>query len=217
MDKVVPLAKALDKIEDGMDVMIGGFMSCGTPREIVKGLVDREVSDLKVIANDTGRPNDGIGRLIHNQQVKELVASHIGLNPETGDQMNDEELEVELVPQGTLAERIRAAGAGLGGFLTPTGVGTVVEEGKETKEIDGEKYLLELPLGAEVGLIKAWKADKKGNLIYRESARNFNPLIAMAAETVIVEVEELYEVGELAPNEIMTSAAFVDFIVGGDK
>ncbi len=217
MGKVVELEAALDKIDDGASVMIGGFMSCGTPRGIVKGLEEREVKELTIIANDAGYPNDGIGRLVCNHQAEKLIASHIGLNPKAGDQMNDGELDVDLIPQGTLAERIRAAGTGLGGFLTPTGVGTVVEEGKEKIEIDGEEYLLELPLEAEFGLVKAWKADKKGNLIYRKSARNFNPLIAMAAEEVIVEAEEIVEVGELNPNEVMTPAAFVDLIVGGGK
>ncbi|MBM7622635.1 acetate CoA-transferase subunit alpha [Sporohalobacter salinus] len=217
MAKIVSLDKALDQLEDKMEIMIGGFMSCGTPIKIVKGIVERGIKDLTIIANDTGRPNEGIGRLIHNKRAKKLIASHIGLNSETGDQMNDGTLDVELVPQGTLAERIRTAGAGLGGFLTPTGVGTVVEEGKEKLEIDGEKYLLELPLQADVALVKAWKADKKGNLIYRKSARNFNPLIAMAADTVIVEAEEVLEIGEIDPNDVMTPAAFVDFIVGGEK
>lgn len=131
--------------------------------------------------------------------------------------MNDGELEVDLVPQGTLVEQIRAAGAGLGGFLTPTGVGTVVEEGKDKIEIDGQEYLLELPITADVALVKAWKADKKGNLVYRKSARNFNPLIAMAADLVIVEAEEIVETGEIDPNEVMTPAAFVDIIVGGEE
>lgn len=217
MAEVTSLDEALNQIEDGMEVMIGGFMSCGTPKEIIKGMVEREVKDLTIIANDTGKPNDGIGRLIRNKQAEKVIASHIGLNPETGDQMNDGELEVDLIPQGTLAEQIRAAGAGLGGFLTPTGVGTVIEEGKDKIEIDGNEYLLELPITADVALVKTWKADKKGNLVYRKSARNFNPLIAMAADLVIVEAEEVVETGEIDPNEIMTPAAFVDIIVGGEE
>ncbi|GAB6139257.1 CoA transferase subunit A [Halanaerobaculum tunisiense] len=217
MAEVVSLDQALDNLADGMEVMIGGFMSCGTPRQLVKGMVERGFENLTVIGNDTGTLNEGIGRLIHNHQAEKLIASHIGLNPETGDQMNDGELDVELVPQGTLAERIRAAGSGLGGFLTPTGVGTVVEEGKEKIEIEGKKFLLELPLEADVALVRAWKADKKGNLVYRKSAKNFNPLIAMAADVVIVEAEEIMEIGEIDPNEVMTPSVFVDFIIGGEK
>jgi len=217
MGRVVSLSEVLTKIEDDMKIMIGGFMSCGAPRTLIKGIVEKNYKNLTIVSSDTGRPNDGTGRLICNGQVKKLFASHIGLNPETGKQMNSGEMEVILTPQGTLVEKIRAAGSGLGGFLTPTGIGTVVEENKKIIEIDGEKYLLELPLSADVALIKAWKADKKGNLTYRKSARNFNPLMAMAADIVIVEAEEILEVGEIDPDQVMTSAIFVDYIIRGEN
>lgn len=213
MAELLSIDEALVNIEDGMEIMIGGFMAIGTPENIIDGIVDKEIKDLTVIANDTAEPDEGIGKLIVNRQIKKVVATHIGLNPETGKQMNNEEIEVELIPQGTLAEQIRAAGAGLGGFLTPTGIGTVVEEGKEKKTINGKDYLLELPITADVALIKAWKADKKGNLVYRKSARNFNPVMATAADLVIVEVENLVEIGEIDPDDVMTPAAFVDIMV----
>ncbi|MCK8825056.1 CoA transferase subunit A [Fuchsiella alkaliacetigena] len=217
MAEIVSIEAALAEIEDGSKVMIGGFMAIGTPENLIDAMVEREIKDLTVIANDTGIPEQGIGKLIANKQIKKMIATHIGLNPETGRQMNEGELEVELIPQGTLVEQIRAAGAGLGGFLTPTGIGTVVEEGKEKIEVDGEEYLLELPMGAEIALVKAWKADKKGNLVYRKSARNFNPPMAMAADLVIVEAEEIVEVGEIDPDQVMTPAAFVDLIIGGEE
>lgn len=210
------IKEATDNIKDGLEVMIGGFMAIGTPENIIDGIVEKGVSDLTVIANDTALPDQGIGKLIVNKQVNKVIATHIGLNPETGKQMNNGDIEVELIPQGTLAEQIRSAGAGLGGILTPTGIGTVVEEGKEKKTIDGKEYLLELPISADVALIKAWKADRKGNLVYRKSARNFNPVMATAADLVIVEVENLVETGEIDPDDVMTPAAFVDIIVEVD-
>lgn len=213
MAELRSIDQALDNIKDGMEIMIGGFMAIGTPEKLIDGIVDKEIKDLTVIANDTAEPGEGIGKLIVSRQIKKVVATHIGLNPETGKQMNNEEIEVELIPQGTLAEQIRAAGAGLGGFLTPTGIGTIVEEGKEKQTIAGEDYLLELPISADIALIKAWKADKKGNLVYRKSARNFNPVMATAADLVIVEVENLVEIGEIDPDDVMTPAAFVDIIV----
>lgn len=213
MAELLSIDEALVNIEDGMEIMIGGFMAIGTPENIIDGIVDKEIKDLTVIANDTAEPDEGVGKLIVNRQIKKVVATHIGLNPETGKQMNNGEIEVELVPQGTLAEQIRAAGAGLGGFLTPTGIGTVVEEDKEKKTINGKDYLLELPISADIALIKAWKADKKGNLVYRKSARNFNPVMATAADLVIVEVENLVEIGEIDPDDVMTPAAFVDIMV----
>jgi len=213
MAELLSIDEALVNIEDGMEIMIGGFMAIGTPENIIDRIVDKNIKDLTIIANDTAEPDEGIGKLIVNRQIKKVVATHIGLNPETGKQMNNKEIEVELIPQGTLAEKIRAAGAGLGGILTPTGIGTIVEEGKEKKTINGEDYLLELPISADIALIKAWKADKKGNLVYRKSARNFNPVMATAADLVIVEVENLVEIGEIDPDDVMTPAAFVDIIV----
>lgn len=174
-------------------------MTCGTPVSLVRELVATGVRELTVICNDTGLQGDGIGMLVSADAIKHLIVSHIGTNPETGQKMIEGKIQVDLVPQGTLAEKIRCAGAGLGGFLTPTGVGTVVAEGKEHIEVDGRTYLLEKPLSADFALIKAWKADRKGNLIYRKSTRNFNPLMAMAAECVIAEVEEIVEVGRSIP------------------
>lgn len=216
MVELMSIKEATDNIKDGLEVMIGGFMAIGTPENLIDGIVEKGVSDLTVIANDTALPDQGIGKLIVNRQVNKVIATHIGLNPETGKQMNNGDIEVDLIPQGTLAEQIRSAGAGLGGILTPTGIGTVVEEGKEKKTINGKEYLLELPISADVALIKAWKADRKGNLVYRKSARNFNPVMATAADLVIVEVENLVETGEIDPDDVMTPAAFVDIIVEVD-
>ena len=202
---------------DGMTIMAGGFMGVGTPQALVNAMLEAEVKDITLIANDTAFTETGVGPLIVNKRVKKVIASHIGTNPETGRQMIAGEMEVELVPQGTLAERVRAGGAGLGGVLTPTGVGTVVEEGKEKITVDGREYLLEKPLRAEVALLKAYKADKAGNLIYHRSARNFNPLMALAADTVIVQVEQIVEIGEIDPDEVMTPGILVDkiFVQGG--
>ncbi len=215
MPKVLSPKAALSQINDGNSVMIGGFMTCGTPVHLVRKLVKLGIRNLTIIVNDTGVQGDGIGMLISADAVKHLIASHIGTNPETGKKKIDGTIRVELVPQGTLAERIRCAGAGLGGFLTPTGVGTVVAEGKQEMQLNGTTFLLEEPLQADFALIKAWKADRKGNLIYRKSARNFNPLMAMAAKTVIAEVEEIVEVGEIDPDHVMTPNIFVDYLVQG--
>lgn len=200
-----------------MTIMVGGFLGCKNPFKLVDALVEKGVKDITLIANDTAFPEVGIGKLIVNKQVKKLIASHIGTNRETGNQMNSGELEVELVPQGTLAERIRAAGAGLGGVLTPTGIGTVVAEGKRIIEVDGKEYLLEKPLRADVALIVGAKVDKKGNVRYAKATRNFNPLMATAADLVIVEADEIVEVGELDPDDVMTPGIFVDYIVGGNE
>ena len=219
MNKIISIEEISSILTDGMTIMAGGFMGVGTPQELVTALLEADVKDLTLIANDTAFVETGVGPLIVNKRVKRVIASHIGTNPETGKQMIAGELEVELVPQGTLAERVRAGGSGLGGVLTPTGVGTVVEEGKEKIIVDGSEYLLEKPLRAEVALIKAFKADKAGNLIYHRSARNFNPLMALAADLVIVQVEQIVEVGEIDPDEVMTPGILVDkiFIQGGSR
>jgi acetate CoA/acetoacetate CoA-transferase alpha subunit len=217
MTKIISLEKAAEKIKSGSRVMIGGFLACGSPDNIIDKLIDKGVDNLTIIANDTSFPDRGLGKLISNDCAKKVIASHIGTNPDTGKKMNEGSMEVELVPQGTLAERVRIGGAGLGGFLTPTGVGTIVEEGKRIIESEGKEYLLELPINADIALVKAWKADKKGNLVYRKSARNFNPLIAKACETVIVEAEEIVEVGEIDPDHVMTSSIFVDYIVRSEN
>ena len=217
MNKVISIEEAINHIEDGMTIMIGGFLGTGNPHKIIDALIEKNVKDLTLIANDTSFPEIGLGKLIVNKQVKKVIASHIGTNPETGRQMNEGETEVVLVPQGTLAEQVRAGGAGLGGFLTPTGIGTVVEEGKKKIEVDGKEYLLELPLRADVALLMGSIVDKKGNIYYNKSTRNFNPLMAMAADTVIVEAEKLVETGDIDPNNVMTPGVFVDYIVGGEK
>lgn len=213
MRKVVGIDEAAGRVQDGMTVMIGGFLGVGTPEWLIDALLAKGVKALTVIANDTAQPERGIGKLVVGRRVRKAIVSHIGTNPETGRQMNAGELEVRLVPQGTLVEQIRAGGAGLGGVLTHTGVGTMVEEGKAKIEIGGRIYLLELPLRADVALLKAYKGDTKGNLVYRLSARNFNPVIATAADWVIAEVERLVEPGEIDPDEVMTPGIFVDMVV----
>ncbi|MGE5575782.1 MAG: acetate CoA-transferase subunit alpha [Syntrophothermus sp.] len=213
MNKVVNIEEAVARVKDGMTVMIGGFLGVGTPELVIDALLAKGVKNLTVIANDTAQPERGIGKLVVGRRLKKVIVSHIGTNPETGRQMNAGELEVRLVPQGTLVEQIRAGGAGLGGVLTHTGVGTVVEEGKQKIEIGGRTYLLELPLKADVALLKAYKGDRMGNLIYRRSARNFNPVMATAAELVIAEVEKLVDPGEIDPDEVMTPGIFVDLVV----
>jgi len=200
MGKLIEMDAVLDHVRDGSTVMIGGFMGCGTPHTIMEGLVQKGVKNLKVIANDTALLGRGIGKLIDNDQVSELTASHIGLNPKTGRQMNAGKIKVDLVPQGTLAERIRAGGAGLGGFLTPTGLGTVVQEGKQVVKVGDREFLLEQPIRAQVALIKAFKADERGNLVFRLSARNFNPVMATAADYVVAEVEQLVPAGDIHPD-----------------
>lgn len=215
MSKVRTIAEACEYVQDGATVMIGGFLAVGTPENLIDALVAKKVSGLTIIANDSGWPDRGIGKLVVSKQVKKLVASHVGTNPETGRQMNAGEMHVVLTPQGTLAEQIRAGGSGLGGVLTPTGIGTIVENGKQKLTVDGREFLVELPLKADVALVKAKKADKFGNLVYSRSARNFNPLIALAAEYVIAEAEEIVEVGEIDPDEVMTPGILVDMVVKG--
>lgn len=217
MNKIVPIEQAVDHVKDGMTVMIGGFLGAGNPHKLIDALVKKGVKDLTIIANDTAFPEIGIGKLIVNKQAKKVIASHIGTNPETGRQMNEKETDVVLVPQGTLIEQIRAGGAGLGGFLTPTGVGTVVEDGKTKIEFDGKKYLLEKPLKADVALIFGSIVDKKGNVFHAKATKNFNVYSATAADIVIVEAEKLVEVGELDPDAVMTPGIFVDYIVRGDE
>jgi len=200
-----------------MTVMIGGFMGVGTPEGIVSIILDEGIKDLTLITDDTAFVDTGVGPLIVNHRVKKAITTHIGKNPEAGRQMIAGEMEVDLVPMGTFVERVRAGGAGLGGILTPTGVGTIVEEGKEKLTVDGRDYLLEKPLHAEIALLKAYKADKNGNLIYRKAARNFNPLMALAADLVIAEVEQIVEIGEMDPDEVMTPGVLIDkiFVQGG--
>ncbi|WP_298616042.1 CoA transferase subunit A [uncultured Odoribacter sp.] len=213
MNKFISIEEAVAQVKEGMTVMVGGFLANGTPNAIVDALAQSGVKNLTLICNDTAYPDRGVGQLIANKQVKKLIVSHIGTNPCTSEQMNSGELEIEFVPQGTLAERIRSGGAGLGGFLTTTGMGTIVAEGKPVISVDGKDYLLEKPLRADVALIGASLGDKSGNLIYRGTSQNFNPLMASAADLVIAEIAELVEVGELAPETVKTPAIFVDYIV----
>jgi len=211
--RTTSVADAVAKIPDGASLMIGGFMGVGTPERIVDEIVRQGKHGLTVIANDTALPGVGIGKLVSAGALAKVIVSHIGLNPETQKKMLAGELEVELVPQGTLIERIRAAGYGLGGVLTPTGVGTVVEEGKRKVEVDGREYLLEKPLFADFALIEAFLADYLGNLTYVLTARNFNPVIAMAGATVIVDAEHVVPVGMISPDHVMTPAPLVDWLV----
>ncbi|SRR6266404_1771144 len=217
MSKTIRAANAVEAIPQGSTLMIGGFMGVGSPVRLIDELVRQGKGDLTIIANDTARPGVAIGKLIVARLVRKIITSHIGTNPETQRQMLAGELEVELVPQGTLAERIRAGGHGLGGVLTPTGVGTTVEQGKRTLEIDGRIFLLEKPLRAEFALVNARRADHIGNLAYAMTARNFNPLIAMAADVVFAESQEIVPVGVLAPDDVMTPAVLIDFLIARER
>ncbi len=220
-DKMQTADEAVAGIQDGATIMVGGFMACGTPEILIDALVRKNVKDLTIICNDAGVPGRGVGKLLSNGQIKKLIASHVGLNPEVAQRMNtdveEDKLECVLIPQGTLAERIRAGGAGLGGILTPTGVGTIVAEGKQVINVAGKDYLLEEPLKAEFALIRGSVTDKFGNTIYNGTTQTFNPMMAAAAEHVIVGACEVVETGELDPNQVVTSGIFVDSIVGGEK
>jgi acetate CoA/acetoacetate CoA-transferase alpha subunit len=211
--KPVSLENAIALIPDGASVMVGGFMGIGTPERLIDELVRQGKRRLTVIANDTASPGCGIGKLVSSGVVGKVVASHIGLNPETQQKMIAGEIEVELVPQGTLIERIRAAGYGLGGVLTPTGVGTTAEEGKRKIELDGIQYLLETALHADFALVEAFLSDYYGNLTYALTARNFNPVIAMAATTVIVDAAHIVPVGMIPPDHVVTPAVLVDYVI----
>ena len=211
--KTIPLAEVVATIPDGASLMIGGFMGVGTPERVVDEIVRQRKRDLTVIGNDTAKPGTGIGKLVSAKLVRKAVVSHIGLNPETQQQMIAGDMCVELVPQGTLIERIRAGGFGLGGVLTPTGVGTVVEEGKRKIEVDGRNFLLEAPLKADFALLHAFLADYIGNLSYALTARNFNPLMAMAGAIVIATAEHIVPVGLIAPDHVVTPAPLVDYLV----
>lgn len=213
MKKVVELADAVSRIPDGASLLIGGFMGVGSPHRIIAELVRQGRRDLTVIANDTAKPGFGIGKLISAKLVARVVASHIGTNPETQKQMIAGEIEVELVPQGTLIERVRAGGFGLGGVLTPTGLGTPVEEGKQTVEVDGRRFLLEKPIVADFALIGAKRADYYGNLEYSLTTRNFNPIIAMAGATVFAEAEDIVPVGVIPPDCVVTPSPIVDHLI----
>ena len=210
--KVVTCEDALTKINDGQTIMFGDWHGELSAEELISGMLEKGVKEITAIAVSAGMPDQGVGRLIKEHRVKSIVTTHIGLNPVARDQMFADELKVEFVPQGTFAERIRCGGAGLGGCLTPTGIGTDVEIGKQKLTINGKEYLLELPLYADVALIKAWKADTAGNIAFRLTGRATNSYMAFAADTVIVEVEELVAVGELGPEEIDVAAPIIDMV-----
>lgn len=211
--KTVTLDKAVAMIPDGASVMIGGFMGVGTPERLMDELARQGKRGLTVIANDTAAPGRGIGKLVSGGVVRKAIVSHIGLNPETQRKMIGGEIEVELVPQGTLIERIRAGGFGLGGILTPTGVGTLAEGGKRKVEVDGKEYLLETALHADFALVCAMLSDYYGNLTYALTGRNFNPVIAMAADTVIADADHIVPVGMIPPDQVVTPAVLVDYVI----
>lgn len=213
MNKYISMSEAISKINDGSTILVGGFMTVGTPEHIIDALVQSRVKDLVIVCNDAGYENKGIGKLIANNQVKKLITSHIGLNPQVGLKMSEGNLIVELVPQGTLAEKIRAHGVGLGGILTETGVGTLVQEEKELKVLDGKTYILETPIKGDFALLSADLCDEIGNLTYSKTTRNFNPLMAMAADCVIVYAMRHVKRGEINPEVVITPHIFVDHII----
>ena len=211
--KTVSVEEAIAMIPNGATVMVGGFMGVGTPERLLDEMVRQRKSELSIISNDAAMPGKGVGKLFDAALVSMLTASHIGLNPNAQKQMIANEIAIDLVPQGTLVERIRAGGCGLGGVLTPTGVGTIVEGGKRQVEIDGKHFLLETALRSDFALIHAFLADYLGNLTYALTARNFNPVMAMAADTVIVTTEHIVPVGVIAPDHVVTPAPLVDYLV----
>ena len=216
-NKLIKLENLNEIVKDSMTVMVSGFMGCGSPHKIIDKLVELGVKDLTLVCNDTGFVDYGVGKMVVNKHFKKIQTSHIGLNPEAIRQLNDKETEFELIPQGTLAERIRSAGAGLGAVVTPTGIGTLVAEGKETIVIDDKEYLIEKPIKADIAIIGASKVDEKGNTYYSGSGRNFGPIMATAADVVIVEADEVAKVGEIDQEHVMTPHIFVDYIIDGGK
>lgn len=208
---------AIAEIHDGATLMVGGFGLCGIPENVILALVEKGVKDLTVISNNCGVDDWGLGLLLKNKQIKKMVGSYVGENKEFERQVLSGEIEVELIPQGTLAEKIRAGGAGIPAFYTPAGVGTPIAEGKETRMFNGKEYLLEESLTADFSIVRAWKGDKMGNLVYHKTARNFNPMIAAAGRVTIAEVENLYEVGELDPNSIHTPSIYVQTLIEGNQ
>ena len=216
MNKVLASAdEAVAAIPDGAIIMMGGFGLCGIPEHLIAALHRRGTKDLTIVSNNAGIDQFGVGPLLHSRRIKKMIATYVGENKEFERQFLAKEIEVELVPQGTFSERMRAAGAGIGGFYTPTGAGTLIAEGKESRVINGRTYILEPPLAADFAFVKAWKGDHKGNLVYRKTARNFNPVMATAARYTIAEVEELVEPGRLEPDGIHTPGIFVKRIIQG--
>ncbi len=218
MNKVYPSARAaIDDIQDGAVVMSGGFGLCGNPENLIQALHDKGVKKLTVISNNCGTTEHGLGILLKTRQIEKMISSYVGENKEFERQYLSGELQVELVPQGTLAERIRAGGAGLGGFFTPTGYGTKAAEGKEVREIDGKWFVFEKPLRADFTIVRAYKADRWGNLMFRKTARNFSPMMCMAGKITIVEAEHIVELGELAPDQIHVPGVFVKRVIQGER
>jgi acetate CoA/acetoacetate CoA-transferase alpha subunit len=227
MAKIIDLQEAIDLIHEGASIMFGGFLGCGNAHKIIRALANSGKGGFTMICNDAAFPAGplgedyyGVAKLVHNRQIKKLIVSHVGTNPEVAEQMNAGELEVVLVPQGSLAEMIRAGGAGLGGVLTPTGLGTIVEESEHVAgklTIDGKEFLIEKPLKADIAIISGYKVDKSGNVWYKGTTRNHSPAMATAAETVIVEADNLLEVGGIPQEDIVTPGVFVDFIVDGGR
>jgi 3-oxoacid CoA-transferase subunit A len=216
MNKVLPSAEAaVEKVPDGASIMMGGFGLCGIPENLIRALHARGTKNLTIISNNAGVDEFGAGMLLKARQIRKVIGTYVGENKEFERQALAGEIEVELVPQGTFSERIRAAGAGIGGFFTPTGYGTLVAEGKEARQINGKHYVLEAPLHADFAFVKAWKGDPRGNLVYRKTARNFNPVMATAARVTIAEVEQLVDPGELDPDSIVTPGVFVSHVVQG--
>lgn len=215
MNKIISVEECVKLIKPGSTIMIGGFMGIGAPETMIDALIKEGTNKLNLISTDTATEVKGVGKMVVAKQFSSIKASHIGLNKETGRQLTSGETKVELIPQGTLAERIRAGGAGLGGFLTPTGIGTIVEEGKQIIEVEGLRYILELPLKADVALIMGSKVDLSGNVFLSKTTRNFNPVMALAADIVIVEAQEIVEIGDIDPHLVMIPATIVDYIVKG--
>ncbi len=216
MNKVLPsAAEAVEMIPDGASIMMGGFGLCGIPENLIRALHARGTRNLTLISNNAGVDEFGAGMLLKARQIRKVIGTYVGENKEFERQALAREIEVELVPQGTFSERIRAAGAGIGGFFTPTGYGTLVAEGKETRQIGGKHFVLEMPLHADFAFVKAWRGDRLGNLVYRKTARNFNPIMATAARVTIAEVEQLVEPGHLDPDAIITPGIFVKHVLRG--
>lgn len=213
MNKLSKVEDVVALLKDGMTIMVGGFLGQGSAQKVIDAICESSVKDLTVIANDASYTDRGVGKLLVTGKVKRFIVSHIGTNPTVGDMLNAGTLEIEFVPQGTLAERIRSGGAGLGGVLTPVGIGTVVENGKQKIEVDGVTYLLEKPLHADMAIIGASISDKIGNLFYKGTCQNFNPLMATAADIVVAETEELVETGEIAMESVHVPAILVNYII----
>jgi 3-oxoacid CoA-transferase subunit A len=218
MDKVLTTAaEAVALVPDGATIMVGGFGVCGIPENLVAALHARGTRNLTIVSNNAGLDGFGVGKLLASRQVRKMISTYVGENKEFERQYLAGELEVELIPQGTLSERMRAAGAGIGGFFTPTGYGTLIAEGKETRLIDGRNYVFESPLRADFAFVRAWKGDRLGNLVYRKTARNFNPVMATAGRVTIAEVEQLVQPGEIDPDQVITPGIFVRHVVKGEK